>query len=190
MATLAVGHAPTLVDCDLRAALDAAGIAYETVQTATGELPLLAPMSEVAGSMAGGAKSMAMILLVIAAGFVTVAATASEQSNAIRDRLGNRRSEVASVSRFERADGEGGFVLDRAGEGILFRWTDSQEVMVLSARRAAGGEAGRLALAFITSAGSARSFARPSSRCACGLSGRNLALRGKTPPPFEISFAS
>lgn len=79
-------------------------------------------------------------LLVIAAGFVTVAATASEQSNAIRDRLGNRRSEVASVSRFERADGEGGFVLDRAGEGILFRWTDSQEVMVLSARRAAGGE--------------------------------------------------
>lgn len=79
-------------------------------------------------------------LLVIAAGFSTVAATANEQSNAIRDRLGNRRSEVAAVSRFERADGEGGFVLDRAGSGILFRWNDSSEVMVLSARRAAGGE--------------------------------------------------
>lgn len=78
-------------------------------------------------------------LLVIAAGFTTIAASANEQSNAIRDRLGNRRSEAAAVSRFERADGAGGFVLDRTSAPVLFRWHGESEVLALTARRAAGG---------------------------------------------------
>lgn len=79
-------------------------------------------------------------LFVVAAAFVTISASGLEQSNAIRDRLGNRRAEVATVSRFERADGGGGFVLDRSASPVLFRWSGETEVLVLTARRAAGGE--------------------------------------------------
>tara|TARA_R110002073_G_scaffold63696_16_gene159567 strand:+ start:1814 stop:2560 length:747 start_codon:yes stop_codon:yes gene_type:complete len=74
------------------------------------------------------------------AGCVLVASTAApEADNPLRRRLSAERTEANTVSRFERGDGNGGFVLDRSGSSILFLADRADEVLVLDARRSAGG---------------------------------------------------
>lgn len=74
------------------------------------------------------------------AGCVLIASTAApEADNPLRRRLSAERTEANTVSRFERGDGNGGFILDRSGSSILYVADRASEVLVLDPRRSAGG---------------------------------------------------
>jgi len=74
------------------------------------------------------------------AGCVLIASSAAPNTdNPLRRRLTEERTEANTVSRFERTDGGGGFVLDRSGPVILFLPDRADEVLALDVRRSAGG---------------------------------------------------
>lgn len=79
-------------------------------------------------------------LCLAAAGGVLIASSAAPESdNPLRRRLSAERSEASTVSRFERTDGGGGFVLDRSGPVILYLPDRADEVLALDVRRSPGG---------------------------------------------------
>lgn len=74
------------------------------------------------------------------AGGVMIASSAIPLSdNPLRRRLSAERTEASTVSRFERTDGGGGFVLDRSGPVILYLPDRTDEVLALDVRRSPGG---------------------------------------------------
>ena len=79
-------------------------------------------------------------VLLAATGLALIVASASlDADNPLRRRLSAERTEASTVSRFERTDGGGGFVLDRSGSSIMFLDDDGDEVLVLEPRRLPGG---------------------------------------------------
>ena len=85
-------------------------------------------------------KRWISIIALAVAGFSLLAVTVSVNAdNPLRRQLSAERSEASTVSRFERTDGGGGFVLDRTGSAILFLPDDDDEVLVLEPRRLPGG---------------------------------------------------
>lgn len=85
-------------------------------------------------------KRWVMSVVLAVAGFSLLAASMPVAAdNPLRRRLSAERSEASTVSRFERTDGGGGFILDRTGSAILFLGDDDDEVLVLEPRRLPGG---------------------------------------------------
>jgi len=85
-------------------------------------------------------KRWVMSVVLAVAGFSLLAASMPVAAdNPLRRRLTAERTEASTVSRFERTDGGGGFILDRTGAAILFLGDDDDEVLVLEPRRLPGG---------------------------------------------------